>query len=57
MIWGVTMSLSLMLELPSGLGLVALILLPLLVIGGLIFYVHRMRKHTPERKDEGEFRR
>lgn len=51
------MSLSLILEFPSGLGLVALIVLPLLVIGGLIFFVHRMRKHTPARKDEGEFRR
>jgi hypothetical protein len=51
------MFLSLIIELTSGLGLIALILLPVLLIAGLIFYVHRMRKHTPERKQDGEFRR
>ena len=48
---------SFILELTSGLGLVALILLPILVIAGLAFYVHRMRKHTPPREQDGEFRR
>lgn len=42
------MFLSIIIELTSGLGLIALILLPILLIAGITFYVHRMRKHTPE---------
>ena len=51
------MLLLLILELTSGLGLIALILLPILLIVGLVYYVHRMRKHTPSREQDGEFRR
>ncbi|MGB7923231.1 MAG: hypothetical protein WCF57_08305 [Pyrinomonadaceae bacterium] len=50
------MLLSLIFEM-SGLGLLALILLPVLLIAGVTFYVHRMRKHTPKREQDGQFRR
>jgi predicted membrane channel-forming protein YqfA (hemolysin III family) len=51
------MFLTIIIELTSGLGLIALILLPVLLIAGVSFYVHRMRKRTPAREQDGEFRR
>jgi heme/copper-type cytochrome/quinol oxidase subunit 4 len=46
--------------LQNGFGLLAWVVVFLIAacfILGLIWYVHNQRKHTPDKKQEGEFRR